>query len=99
MQIRDCFDSDGNFTLKSFDPYRYEEDCKEYVEFYNCIFYDWNDKWSHGCVKEDVHKEIWKMVCENMEKYSPFSDIVKLYYAEEMGRNTKGSYPAVYMWR
>jgi len=42
-------------------------------------------------------EELVKFVKEN--KCGPWTDVVKLYYAEEHGSSTKGSYPAIYMWR
>lgn len=97
MNIQECFDKNGNFTYKWFDPYRYEEDKEEYVKFYNKLFVDWDDKYCHGSLKDGVKQELKTTIVEN--NYPPLCDAVRLYYAQEMGENTKGSYPAIYMWR
>lgn len=98
MDFKSCFDKSGNFKLQGFDPYHYEEDNPEYVEFYNKLFVPWDfQSYSHGSLNDTTANCLGAFIHDNGFRWS--SDAVKLYYAEEMGRNTKGSYPAIYMWR
>ena len=84
------FNSEGNFTLKNFDPYRIGED-KKVLEFRNLLFSE----------DGDLHGELIHPLREFIKEknLSPFCDAVKCMYAEEHGSGTKGSYPAIYMWR
>jgi hypothetical protein len=98
MNIKDLFDSKGNFLIKGFDPCRKPDGDVEYNDYWNKLFCDEDDKWGeYGSVKMDVDVNLMKIIKE--ENWSPFCDAVKLMYAQEHGIGTKGSYPAIYMWR
>lgn len=98
MDIKNLFDSNGNFLIEGFDPYRSPPDNEQYTEYWNKLFCDEDDKWGgYGSVKMDIDANLRKVIKE--ESWSPFCDAVKLMYAQEHGLGTKGSYPAIYMWR
>lgn len=97
MKFKNCFDKHGNFKLQGFDPYRYDDSNPEYVEFYNALFEPWDSEYGSGNLNDETSCCLGAFIHDSGFRWS--SDAVKLYYAEEMGRNTKGSYPAVYMWR
>jgi len=80
----------GIFTLNRFDLYRVGTE-KENVEFRSLLFNE----------DGDLHPELFMPPKELIkEKQWPaFCDAVKCWYAEEHGSGTKGSYPAIYMWR
>lgn len=84
------FNSEGNFTLKHYDPYR-TGDCKEVAAFHSLLFSE----------DGDLHQELIRPLEDFIKekKFTPFCDAVKCHYAEEHGNGTKGSYPAIYMWR
>lgn len=56
----------------------------------------------NGNFKQDIEfyfddngdSEFWNLVSNNYEKFSPNSDIVKLYYAESYASETHGNYCA-----
>lgn len=83
-KIKDIFDKNGNF-ITPIDPYRCERD----NEVYQYLFDE------DGCSKrqEEARKFILKHNC------SPFSDIVKYYYANDIDCACKGNYTAIYAWR
>ena len=89
MTLKDIFDNDGNFINQNYDPYRHDDD----DTVHNFLFDE------DGGMNENLWfgNTVSMFIREN--GCSPFSDIVKLYWAQEMGINTKGSYPAIYMWR
>lgn len=91
MILQRIFNNSGDFVDQSYDPYRYDEE--RHSEIHNFLFEEngsLNDKlWLDDSLQEFIR--------DNNCKWH--SDIVKLYWAQEMGMNTKGSYPAIYMWR
>ncbi len=98
MTVGMLFDEEGNFLIKGFDPYRKPKDDPDYDAYWAELFCDENDKWDdYGAVKMEVDCNIRKLIKDN--NWSPFCDAVKLMYAQEHGVGTKGSYPAIYMWR
>jgi hypothetical protein len=87
-----AFDNKGYFIERGFDPYRKQEDNQKYMKMWNSLF-DKSGNVKDAITFQDFEKFIEKYHC------SPFSDIVKLYYAQIHGVATKDSYPAIYMWR
>lgn len=91
MTLNDVFDAYGNFHKQSYDPYRWQEEDREIHTF----LFD----------EEDGHMTDALYCSSAVEDFirdkevSPFSDIVKFYWAQQHGLGTKGSYPAIYMWR
>lgn len=97
MLLKDMFTKDGNFLIPGFDPYR-KESSDEYLQYWDSLFYGEDDKYfDYGSVKDAVYSHLVHYIKEN--NLSPFCDAVTLFYAQEHGRGTKGSYPAIYMWR
>lgn len=88
MIMQRIFNNSGNFIDQSYDPYR----CADRHEEIHSYLFDEDGGLNIG-MDDKIHTFI------NDNRCSWCSDIVKLYYAEQMGMNTKGSYPAVYMWR
>lgn len=90
MILQRIFNNSGDFIDKGYDPYRRRE---QDTEIHNFLFDEdggLNEKlWFDNALQEFI----------NTNHCHWHSDIVKLYWAQEMGMNTKGSYPAVYMWR
>lgn len=92
MILQRIFNNSGDFVDQSYDPYR-RSDNLYHVEMHNFLFDE-----DGGMVEELwMNDSVSEFIREN--RCGPFSDIVKLYWAQEMGINTKGSYPAIYMWR
>jgi hypothetical protein len=91
MTLNNIFNKGGNFIDQSYDPYRWQESHRDVHTF----LFDEED----GSMNEKLWCDgsIGEFITQN--RCGPFSDIVKLYWAQEMGTNTKGSYPAIYMWR
>lgn len=90
MNLQQVFNNNGDFIDQGYDPYRRRE---QDTEIHNFLFDEdgsLNEKlWFDNVLSEFIR-----------ENNCPWcSDIVKLYWAQEMGINTKGSYPAIYMWR
>lgn len=87
MRLTQIFDSAGNFIYKDYDPYRLDDKYKKYHSF---IFTEDGD-----CAIApsklidfiDLYDFSWK------------SDVIRLYYAQQHGRETHSQYPAIYMWR
>lgn len=88
--FKKVFNEEGNFKLKNYCPYRIGED-KKVLEFHDLLF---NER---GDLNDNLKQPLKDFVLQN--NLPPFCDAVKCFYAEEHGGNTKGSYPAVYMWR
>jgi hypothetical protein len=89
MILQRIFNNSGNFVDERYDPYR-RHDC--HAETHNFLF-DEDGNLNEGSLQDDIRTFI-------IDNHCPWhSDIVKLYWAEQMGMNTKGSYPAIYMWR
>ena len=88
MTLINIFNKCGNFINPGYDPFRVSD---KYQEIHDFLFDD-DDGLQYG-LDVQLHQFI------NEHKCSWNSDIVRLYWAEQMGINTKGSYPAVYMWR
>ena len=98
MNIKDLFDRHGNFLIVHFDPYRKPDYDEEYTKYWDNLFCGEDDSWgNYGSIKRVVGENLHKII--RAEKWSPFCDAVKLMYAQEHGINTKGNYPAIYMWR
>lgn len=93
MSLSEIFKADGNFRNERYDPYRSSDSTPEIEEIHNFLFDE------DGSLNHDLW--VNNVLVTYIEQYqcSPFSDIVKLMWAHEMGMNTKGSYPAIYMWR
>lgn len=90
MTLNEIFGKKGNFLNSSFDPYRLDRSNAYFVKVHEFLFED-------SDLRYGLKEELVKFVKEN--KCGPWTDVVKLYYAEEHGSSTKGSYPAIYMWR
>jgi hypothetical protein len=90
MNLNDIFDIKGNFLDKSYDPYRYHD---RHEEMHKSLFDE------DGGLNEKLWFDNGLVTFIQTYACGAFSDIVKLHWAQEMGMNTKGSYPAVYMWR
>lgn len=90
MTLNEIFNKDGNFIENRYDPYRNGD---KYLEIHDFLFDEdggMNEKlWFDGFIGDFIKQN----------NCGPFSDVVKLYWAQEMGMNTKGSYTAIYMWR
>jgi hypothetical protein len=84
MEISKYFDKNGSCPSLG-DPYR------EQTETAKLIFDE------DGDVRYNVYFDLVTF-CQN-NPVKPFSDAVRIVMAQEMGGNTKGSYPAIYMWR
>lgn len=84
IKIKDIFDKNGNF-INYIDPYRCDRD----NETYQYLF----DESGYSLRNEEARKFILKHNC------SPFSDIVKYYYAHDFDCGCKGNYTAIYAWR
>lgn len=78
------------FGLEYFDPYR-SSDNENHVELFELLFD------SNGNVHDEVRRELESYI--KLKNFPALSDAVKLYYAGIHGSNTKGSYPAIYMFR
>ena len=88
MILQRIFNNSGNFVDQNYDPYRRRD---EHAEIHNFLFDE------DGNLNYGMDMELQTFINDN---HCPWhSDIVKLYWAEQMGINTKGSYPAIYMWR
>lgn len=90
------FNKKGNFNLKEFDlerfdPYRRDNENKNHVDLFNLLFDD------RGNVIDEVRYELESYI--KLKNFPALSDAAKLFYAGIHGSNTKGSYPAVYMFR
>lgn len=83
IKIKDIFDKNGNF-INQINPY-----CDRDNETYQYLFDE------DGCAlrTEEARMFILKHNC------SPFSDIVKYYYAEDFDTGCRGNYTAIYAWR
>lgn len=90
MILQRIFNNSGNFIDQSYDPYRWSENNREIHEF----LFD-----EDGGLNHDHYCDSTLETFINDNHCPWHSDIVKLYWAHQMGMNTKGSYPAVYMWR
>ena len=82
--FKDIFDKNGDF-INPIDPYRCDRD----NEVYQSLF----DEYGNSKCREEARKFILKHNC------SPFSDVVKYYYASDFDSACKGNYNAVYAWR
>lgn len=90
MTLDEIFGKKGNFLNSSFDPYRLDQTNQYFVKVHEFLFED-------GDLRDGIQSQLWSWAVLN--ECGPWSDVVKLYYAEEHGSSTKGSYPAIYMWR
>jgi hypothetical protein len=90
MTLNEIFGEKGNFINRYYDPYRLDHNNPYDVKVHEFLF-------DNGDLREGVKSLLMKFVADN--KCGPWTDVVKLYYAEEHGSSTKGSYPAIYMWR
>jgi len=95
------FDHKGMFTTK-FDPYytdyRLEDigtegqrGTEEHIRVAHFLFD------ANGALREHLKEPLVNLI--HALEASWGSDLVVLYYANEMGRITSGSYPAVYGWK
>ena len=85
IRITNIFDKNGNF-INPIDPYR----CDRNDKIYQYLF----DEDGYALRDEEARKFILKHNC------SPFSDIVKYYYAaNDIDCGCKGNYTAIYAWR
>lgn len=98
------FDEKGNFP-EGYDPYRthYDEEYlnritsphrEQYlkdIEIQSFLFDEDSslNEFLHTLLAELISAKGWGWSC----------DAVRLYYAQEHGKNTSRSYPATYMWR
>ena len=90
MILQRIFNNSGDFIDKGYDPYRRRDQDEEIHNFLFDEDGSLNEKlWFDNALQEFINTNNCKW----------HSDIVKLYWAHEMGMNTKGSYPAIYMWR
>lgn len=89
MILKRIFNNSGEFIENGYDPYRLDRE--KYGEIHDFLFDE------DGGLNYGVDQLLSEFINENNCRW--YSDIVKLYWAEQMGLNTKGSYPAVYMWR
>lgn len=81
--VMQFFDSNGDFKEYT-DPYRSEGRA--------CILFA-----GSGSLLYSAERIIEKVLQKG--KYKWDSDLVRCYYAQQHGSGTKGSYPAIYMWR
>lgn len=88
MILQRIFNNSGDFVNKGYDPYRVSD---KYQEIHDFLFDE------DGGLNYGMDSQLQEFINTNNCRWC--SDIVKLYWAECMGVNTKGSYPAVYMWR
>lgn len=88
MILQRIFNNSGDFVEKAYDPYRLDERFKEMHDF----LFD-----EDGALHWGMDNQLIEFINNNNCRWN--SDIVKLYWAQEMGSKTKGSYPAIYMWR
>lgn len=88
MILQRIFNNSGDFIDKGYDPYRWRE---QDTEIHNFLFDE------DGGLNYGMDDQLVSFINDNRCQWH--SDIVRLYWAEQMGINTKGSYPAIYMWR
>lgn len=91
--LREIFDDFGNFRQHAYDPYRIDEDNALLMKHHNYIFDE------DGAVRDSVYNEINKFIDKHGRDIGHFADMVRVIMAQDHGIGTKGSYPAVYMWR
>ena len=84
----EVFNEKGFFRMRGFDPYRVADKCQQQRDF---LFDEQGN--AHDCIIARIHT----MLCDG--NFSWDSDIVKLYWAEQHGSNTRNSYPATWMWK
>ena len=89
LKYNDFFNEDGNFIHRGYDPYRVAD---KFEEFHATIFDE------NGNVHQQVYTALNAWV-KSRDNLCHFCDIVTLIHAQNHGLNTKGSYPANYMWR
>lgn len=90
MTLGEIFGKRGNFLNSSFDPYRLDRSNAYSVKVHEFLFED-------GNLRDGIQSQLRSWA--DINGCGPWTDVVKLYYAEEHGSSTKGSYPAIYMWR
>lgn len=88
MILQRIFNNSGDFVDQGYDPFRRSD---KYREIHDFLFDE------DGGLNYGMDSQLAEFINTNNCRWC--SDIVKLYWAEQMGINTKGSYPAVYMWR
>lgn len=102
--LESMFDANGNFPLY-YDPYRthYESaiwqtmtsdqqhEHERLMQIHNFIFDD----------KDSLIPFLQKLLADllKMKQWDWRCDAIRLYYAQEHGKQTSGSYPATYMWK
>lgn len=93
-KIDDCFDKEGNFIVKGFDPYRTDREANDdKAILYNYLF----DKEGYANIEPRYY--IYELIKKH-EDWHFTCDAVKYYFAAEcIDSNCKGIYTAVYAWR
>ncbi len=91
--VEDCFDEEGNFAIKGFDPYRCDEEEKD---FYNALFYTYEYSVS---LRFSVEKYILNFLNGHDKTLSWDCDMVQLIHYDNFACNTKGNYDVRYGWR
>ncbi len=89
MKLDELFDKNGDIKGGSFDPYRESHTdprCKLLFDLY-------------GDLQTKASDFIDDFIENNLDNIGPFSDIIKLYHAEEFANKTKGNYSTIYYWR
>lgn len=88
-KIKDCFDKDGNFIIKGFDPYRVGDDTDE-QELKNYLFDEDGYALHDADIVQLLHKNNWNWTC----------DAIKYYYSSVcIDANCGNNYTAIYAWR
>lgn len=89
--IADCFDDNGNFIIKGFDPYRVGDDVEK-RELYEYLFDE------RGYANIEPRYEVYDLI--EKHKWHFTCDAIKYYYAAEcIDSNCKSNYTAIYAWR
>ena len=93
MKLEDLFDEKG-WCEGLGNPY-----FRDSLDVQKTIFYmDYDDVNGHGNVRDNVYAWLVNFV-KKTKTVEPMSDAVRIIMAQQMGLSTKGSYPAIYMWR
>ncbi|MCQ2232452.1 MAG: hypothetical protein MJZ30_11455 [Paludibacteraceae bacterium] len=87
--IEDCFDENGDFIIKGFNPYHVGDDPDE-KELYDFLFDE--DGYAIRDIElvNVIHKNNWNWTCSAVRYY---------YAANCIDANCGGNYSAVYAWR
>lgn len=90
------FDSEGNFNHPHYDPHGYNFNDSEQVALHQLIFDEDHNLHEH---LDDVLSDYIDEMFFKQHKLTPYSDVVKLYYAELASSATNKQYSTASMWK